>query len=101
MKLTKLFSISYLIFSLLGVSAMAQDPAPPPKTVATKPVAQRGRKTQAILLNYENELVTGSTLKPDVNSISLRKSFNFKKIIRVRENFMNEMEDSVDSFKAN
>ncbi|MEK2645816.1 hypothetical protein [Bdellovibrio sp. BCCA] len=52
-------------------------------------------------LNFEDELVTGSTEKPDMSSFNTKTDFNYKKLIRVRENFVNEMEAGINDFKGN
>lgn len=101
MKLNKLILLS-LSFHVFGTSwAEAQQAASQLSAPAQEQPVQRGRKAQSIKLNFEDELVSGAALKPDMETLSSRKNFNFKKIIRIRENFLNEMEDSVDSFKAN
>ncbi len=58
-------------------------------------------KTRRVQLNFEDELVNGSTEKPDVSNIDVKTDFNYKKLIRVRENFVNEMENGLNDFKGN
>ncbi|WP_374073654.1 hypothetical protein [Bdellovibrio bacteriovorus] len=59
------------------------------------------KKSRRVKLNFEDELVTGSTAKPDVSNLNTKTDFNYKKLIRVRENFVNEMENGLNDFKGN
>jgi hypothetical protein len=47
-------------------------------------------------LNFEDELVEGGIQKPDLFYLIQRKNFNFKKLIRLRENFLPEMRETSD-----
>lgn len=62
--------------------------------------AAGAKKPKTVKVRFDDELVKGSTAKPDVSSMDVNKSFNYKKLIRVRENFLNEMEDGLDDFKG-
>ncbi len=42
-------------------------------------------------LNFEDELVEGSTQKPELFYLFQKKKFNYKSLIRLRENFIPEM----------
>ncbi|WP_374030239.1 hypothetical protein [Bdellovibrio bacteriovorus] len=61
---------------------------------------QAAKKSRTVKLNFDDELVTGSTEKPDLTNLDTRKEFNYKKLIRVRENFINETEAGLDDFKG-
>lgn len=64
-------------------------------------VSETNKKSRRVKLNFEDELVTGSTEKPDMSSFNTKTDFNYKKLIRVRENFVNEMEAGINDFKGN
>jgi hypothetical protein len=54
--------------------------------------AKRGggdKKTTAI--NFEDELVEGEVKKPELLYLLQKKQFNFKRLIKLRENFLPEM----------
>lgn len=66
-----------------------------------EPVSETNKKSRRVKLNFEDELVTGSTEKPDMSNFNTKTDFNYKKLIRVRENFVNEMEAGINDFKGN
>lgn len=45
-------------------------------------------------LSFEDELVQGSTQKPELFFLFQKKNFNYKRLIRLRENFLPEMRRS-------
>lgn len=61
-----------------------------PATVfAAEPtVSKKEKKTN---LNFEDELVEGQTSKPELFYLFQKKNFNYKRLIRLRENFLPEM----------
>ena len=60
---------------------------------ASKP----GLKKQVI--NFEDELVEGSTQKPELFYLLQKKNFNYKRLIKLRENFLPEMRRSSEDIK--
>lgn len=54
---------------------------------ARKSVGQPQRQA----VNFEDELVEGSSQKPELFYLFQKKNFNYKKLIRIRENFLPEM----------
>jgi len=42
-------------------------------------------------LTFEDELVEGSTQKPELFYLFQKKNFNYKRLIKLRENFIPEM----------
>ncbi len=51
----------------------------------------KGRPVQRQSVNFEDELVEGSAQKPELFYLFQKKNFNYKKLIRMRENFLPEM----------
>lgn len=70
-----------LLFLVLGTAAPshAQNSASEKKT----------EKKQT--LNFEDELVTGASEKPELFYLFQKKNFNYRRLIRLRENFLPEM----------
>lgn len=58
----------------------------------------KGGKTQ--VLNFEDELIKGEAQKPELFYLLERKQYNFKKLIRLRENFLPEMERDSEQIEA-
>ena len=54
---------------------------------------KKERKTE---LNFEDELVEGSTQKPELFYLFQKKNFNYKRLIKLRENFLPEMRKSTE-----
>lgn len=74
---TALFSI--LIFGSVFVHA---ETAPP--------------KNKKTTVNFEDQLIEGQAQKPDLLYLLQKKKFNYKKLIRLRENFLPELRQSAD-----
>lgn len=76
----------------LGSAAFAQDEeaAPAPTEQAPK-AAPRPKGTRTQKLNFEDELVEGSTEKPELFYLFQKKNFNYKRLIKLRQNFIPEM----------
>jgi hypothetical protein len=49
------------------------------------------KKEKKTTLNFEDELVEGQTSKPELFYLFQKKNFNYKRLIRLRENFLPEM----------
>lgn len=45
-------------------------------------------------LTFDDELVEGSTQKPELFYLFQKKNFNYKRLIKLRENFLPEMRRS-------
>lgn len=51
-------------------------------------------------LNFEDELIEGGVQKPELMYLLQRKNFNFKKLIRLRENFLPEMAETGERLRG-
>ncbi len=74
-----LIAISLMIF-VLPTIVLAQQGA--------KVAPNSAKKTS---LSFEDELVEGAAQKPDISYIFQKKNFNYKRLIKLRENFIPEM----------
>ena len=50
-------------------------------------------------LTFEDELIEGSTAKPELFFLFQKKNFNYGKLIKLRENFVPEMRRSTDDIQ--
>ncbi len=66
----------------------AQDSSTPKNTSERKAV-----------LNFEDELVEGSTQKPELFYLFQKKNFNYKRLIKLRENFLPEMRRTTEDIQ--
>ncbi len=53
--------------------------------------AQSEKKEKTKTLSFEDELVEGATQKPELFYLFQKKNFNYKRLIKLRENFLPEM----------
>ncbi len=53
--------------------------------------AKKGDHLRKATLNFEDELVEGSTQKPELFYLFQQRNFNYKRLIKLRENFLPEM----------
>jgi hypothetical protein len=97
--------LSGFIFTPLFVFAQSDQEISQPEAVAPvrapaadsdKPAAStsatRDSKGEKIkTLNFEDELVEGGTQKPELFYLFQKKNFNYKRLIKLRENFLPEM----------
>lgn len=93
MSKNKLFS-TFLILATIYFSTPCFGQKSP--SSETKPKGSRKVK-----VSFGDELVKGASEKPDISNFNTKTDFNYKKLIRVRENFLNEMEGGLDDFKGN
>lgn len=65
-------------------------------TTTTTTTTKKERKAQ---LNFEDELVEGGTQKPELFYLFQKKNFNYKRLIKLRENFLPEMRRSTEDIQ--
>ncbi len=79
-----------LLMISISLNAFAQEDAPLP--VAPKPPAatnNKDKRTQNI--DFGDELIQGDVNKPELFYLLQKKQFNFKRLIKLREDFLPEM----------
>lgn len=74
-------TILMLLFSL----SMALSPAA---------IAQETTEPKRQSLSFEDELVEGGAQKPELFYLLQKRNFNYKKLIKLRKNFLPEMQKS-------
>lgn len=53
-------------------------------------------KERRATINFEDELVEGSTQKPELFYLFQKKNFNYRRLIKLRENFLPEMRKTAE-----
>ena len=72
--------ITIAIISFLSISSFAQS---------------KGKgKSKRTTINFEDQLIKGQNQKPDLLYLLQKKQFNYKRLIRLRENFLPEMRET-------
>lgn len=69
--------------SAFCISSLAQSQSAPAPSKMPQP-----KKTT---VNFEDQLIEGQAQKPDLMYLLQKKKFNYKKLIRLRENFLPEL----------
>jgi hypothetical protein len=93
MKLLRIITVLMMVMSVLS-SAFAQTAST--TTTTTTTTAKKERKAT---LNFEDELVEGGTQKPELFYLFQKKNFNYKRLIKLRENFLPEMRRSTEDIQ--
>ncbi|MES2963695.1 MAG: hypothetical protein V4760_07370 [Bdellovibrionota bacterium] len=92
-------SISSLAVAFTASVALAQAPQAPAKDAApaqggAKPSGSKeGKKTS---VNFEDQLIEGQTQKPELFYLLQNRNNNFKRLIKLRENFLPEMRKTAE-----
>ena len=92
MKLLRIITVLMMVMSVLS-SAFAQSSSTTTTTTTTT------KKERKATLNFEDELVEGGTQKPELFYLFQKKNFNYKRLIKLRENFLPEMRRSTEDIQ--
>ena len=58
--------------------------------------AQKKGKSKRTTINFEDQLIKGQNQKPDLLYLLQKKQFNYKRLIRLREDFLPEMRETAN-----
>ncbi len=95
LKAVNILLISVIAVSLSTAHAQEDGDAKPAKPSAP---AQGGDKKRT-KIDFEDELVEGEYKKPELFYLLQKKQFNFKRLIKLREDFLPEMRRDGDEVK--
>lgn len=93
-RFVKILTIVSVIFCALGQS-FAQTTRTATTTTTTKNTTVQRKAT----LSFEDELVEGGTQKPELFYLFQKKNFNYKRLIKLRENFLPEMRRTAEDIQ--
>ena len=100
----RLKAVNILVISALtlmiggfGVRAQAQEEAGQ-KTEKSAGAVKSGEKRTS-KIDFEDELVEGELKKPELFYLLQKKQFNFKRLIKLREDFLPEMRRDTDEVR--
>jgi len=79
-----------VVFVCGSSSAFAQDNKPDNKPAASKKSGQKKSTT----IDFEDQLVEGAAAKPELFYLLQKRQFNYKRLIRLRDDFVPEMRKS-------
>lgn len=97
-KLLLLVAMLTVLFTLSS-PARAQEEAPAEAKAAAKSGAAKVGKSKQTNIDFEDELVEGELKKPELFYLLQKKQFNFKRLIKLREDFLPEMRRDGDEIR--
>ena len=97
MKLTSAVLLGGFVLLVLNSRVKAQDVESIPRPGVTSGSKSKGKKNTSI--NFEDELIEGDVKKPELLYLLQKKQFNFKRLIKLRENFLPEMRRTAEDLK--
>ncbi len=83
--------------TLVTSNVRAQEEAAPDKTKSAAAKGEKEKKRTKI--DFEDELVEGELKKPELFYLLQKKQFNFKRLIKLREDFLPEMRRDADEVR--
>lgn len=107
-KMNKSFlSLKLFLFLIFGLNSISMSQSEPPQNNSKPGVApvakpanasgittKKSKASDRLKLEFEEDLVEGGLENTELNFIQMRKENNFKKMIKIRENFIPEIEGS-------
>ena len=102
-KAAKLLIVGALTFVIgnLVQPAVAQEEVTTQKSEKAEKSAEKGAKgdKKQTKIDFEDELVEGELKKPELFYLLQKKQFNFKRLIKLREDFLPEMRRDGDEIR--
>lgn len=96
---TNLAILVLISFVLSTAQAQESAPAPAPSGTSTAlPKTTRPVKKGKVSVTFDDELVKGDTMLPEGDVISSRVDNRFKRFIKVRKDFIQDVENTKDEF---
>jgi hypothetical protein len=90
--------ITFLVSLLFAMSAFAEEGES--DFLVEEPPAQNIPVTKKVFINYEDELLNGAGPTPEADYIFTRSQFNFKKMIKFRDDFIPEATRGKDEYNG-
>lgn len=95
----KFFVIAIFLFVGVDVMAQASGTSSTKSTTTTTTTTTTKRADRKQSLNFEDELVEGAAQKPELFYLFQKKNFNYKRLIKLRENFLPEMRRTTEDIQ--
>ena len=85
----------------LAIAADAGQPEQP-HAASAAPTAAAGKSGEKrTTVNFEDQLIEGQTQKPELFYLLQQRNSNFKRLIKLRENFLPEMRKTAEDISRN
>lgn len=93
----KIFILIIMLINVLTFSTSVLSQEDSSKNITNN--IKKTVKERKATLNFEDELVEGGTQKPELFYLFQKKNFNYKRLIKLRENFLPEMRKTTEDIQ--
>ena len=87
------------VFTFVNVFGVLMLTAMPLSTRAAEPFTGGSKEPKKQTLSFEDELIEGGAQKPELFYLLQQKNFNYKRLIKLRENFLPEMRRTAEDIQ--
>lgn len=98
-KAVKLILLGALSVGMLAGAPIGAEDAKPVAQAPAKSTKTGGGDKKKTNIDFEDELVEGELKKPELFYLLQKKQFNFKRLIKLREDFLPEMRRDADEIR--
>ncbi len=96
--LALLIPVAVQILAVQNARAAGADEDRSAKTASPNATGET-KKKKSTSIDFEDQLIEGQSQKPELFYLMNQKQFNFKRLIRLREDFLPEMRKSADEIQ--
>lgn len=90
-------SLAIVFVASLAIAQTPQAPSKEGAAPAAKPAGGgSGKEAKKTSVNFEDQLIEGQTQKPELFYLLQNRNNNFKRLIKLRENFLPEMRKTAE-----
>lgn len=100
-RVLKPLALAVLMLVLTSTFAFAQEAKKPAAPAASSNSGGSGAakgEPKKTTVNFEDQLIEGQTQKPELFYLLQQRNTNFKRLIKLRENFLPEMRKTAEDF---
>ena len=80
-----------LMFFMMGISSLS---------LFVKAQSESQEEKRRTIIDFEDELIQGELKKPELFYLLQKKQFNFKRLLKLRENFLPEMRRTAEEIEG-
>lgn len=92
------FILSIIFGGILAI-ALAFGPTQFAFAQDAKPAAKKSNQKKSTTIDFEDQLVEGAAAKPELFYLMQKRQFNYKRLIRLRDDFVPEMRKTAEDIE--
>ncbi len=89
----------YRVFTFVNIFGVLMLTAASLTSHAQEPFTGSSKEPKKQTLSFEDELIEGGAQKPELFYLLQQKNFNYKRLIKLRENFLPEMRRTAEDIQ--